>query len=104
MENPFEEEKQQNKRPVFLTVLCILTFIGAGFAILSELVVLFLPSSFMEGMQVQFADMLGEEKAEEMVASFVLQSRLAPYQLVLSILSLTGAIMMFQLKRIGFYL
>ena len=104
MENPFEEEKQQNKRPVFLTVLCILTFIGAGFAILSELVVLFLPSSFMEGMQVQFADMLGEEKAEEMVASFVLQSRLAPYQLVLSILSLTGANKMFQLKRIGFYL
>ena len=104
MENPFEEERQQNKRPAFLTVLCILTFIGSGFAIISELIVLFLPSSFMEGMQVQFADILGEEKAEEMIASFALQCKLAPYQLILSILSLAGAILMFQLKRMGFYL
>lgn len=104
MENPFEEEKQPNKRPAFLTVLCILTFIGAGFSILSELIVLFLPSSVMEGMQLQFADMLGEAQAEEMVASFALASKLAPYQLVLSILSLMGAILMFQLKRMGFYL
>ena len=59
MENPFEEERQQNKRPAFLTVLCILTFIGSGFAIISELIVLFLPSSFMEGMQVQFGQLEG---------------------------------------------
>ncbi len=104
MENPFEEEKQPNKRPAFLTVLCILTFIGAGFSILSELAVLFMPSSFMDGMSLQFAEILGEEKAEEMTASFMLASKLAPYQLVLSILSLTGAILMFQLKRMGFYL
>lgn len=104
MENSFEEEKQVAKRPAFLTVLCILTFIGAGFSILSELVVLFLPSSFMDGMSSQFAEMLGEEKAEEIVTSFTLASKLAPYQLILSILSLTGAIMMFQLKRMGFYL
>lgn len=104
MGNPFEEENQQNKRPAFLTVLCILTFIGAGFSILSELFVLFLPSSFMEGMQGQFADMLGEGKAEEMVASFALQKTLAPYELLLSILSLAGAILMFRTKRMGFYL
>ena len=61
MENPFEEEKQPNKRPAFLTVLCILTFIGAGFSILSELAVLFMPSSFMDGMSLQFAEILGEE-------------------------------------------
>lgn len=104
MENPFEEEKQENKRPVFLTVLCILTFIAAGFSILSALIVFFMPSSFMEGMQGQFADMLGEDKAEEMVASMAMATKLAPYQLIFSILSLVGAIMMFQLKRMGFYL
>ena len=63
-----------------------------------------MPSSFMDGMSLQFAEILGEEKAEEMTASFMLASKLAPYQLVLSILSLTGAILMFQLKRMGFYL
>ena len=78
MENPFEEEKQPNKRPAFLTVLCILTFIGAGFSILSELVVLFMPSSFMDGMSLQFVEILGEEKAEEMTASFMLASKSAP--------------------------
>lgn len=104
MENPFVEEKQENKRPVFLTVLCILTFIGAGFSVLSALIMLFLPASFMEGMQGQFVDMLGEDKADEMVASMTLATKLAPYQFVLSLLSLVGAIMMFQLKRLGFYL
>ena len=35
MENPFETN--QLKRPTFLTVLCILTFIGSGWGVLSQL-------------------------------------------------------------------
>ena len=54
MENSFEGEKQIAKRPAFLTVLCILTFIGAVFSILSELVVLFFHSSFMDCISSQF--------------------------------------------------
>lgn len=104
MENPFEEEKQGSGRPTLLTVLCILTFIGSGFVVLSALVMFFMPGSFLEGMQSQFTDMLGEEKAEEVIASMTLASKLAPFQLIFGILSLVGAVMMFQLKRIGFFL
>ena len=35
MENPFETEKAV--RPTFLTVLCILTFIGSGWGTVSNL-------------------------------------------------------------------
>lgn len=104
MENSFEEITEKKTRPTLLTVLCILTFIAAGFSILAYLVTSFLPGSFSNGMEEQFAQMFGEEKAAEMVATMAQSIRIAPYMLVLSILNLTGAILMFQLKRIGYFL
>lgn len=104
MENPFEEEKQGTCRPTFLTVLCILTFIAAGFSILSDLIVWCLPASFVDTLQVQWAGMVGEDKAEEMAKSFVDSKKVVPFDLLFSLVNLAGAILMFQLKRIGFYL
>ena len=38
MENPFENKP---KRPTFITVLCILTFIGSGWGTISNLISIF---------------------------------------------------------------
>lgn len=104
MENPFEEEKQVAARPTFLTVLCILTFVGSGFMILIYLVMSFMPAGMADMMQEQIAQTMGEEKAEELAAFMVASLRMAPYALLLSIASLAGAILMFRLRRTGYFL
>lgn len=104
MENPFEEEQESRKRPVLLTVLCIFTFIGMAFSILSALVLSFMPDTFSSAMQEQFAQMMGEETAEEMAAAIVSGMRSAPYLLVLYIINLFGAIQMFRLRKMGFFI
>ncbi len=104
MENPFEEEQESGKRPALLTVLCILTFIGTAFSILSALVLSFMPDTFSASMQDQFAQMVGEEQAEGMVAAMVSGMRSAPYLLVLYIINLFGAIQMFRLRKMGFFI
>lgn len=118
MENPFEENKSQ--RPAFLMVVCILTFIGSGWSILSNLFSLFTADFFNGNMQIeQYSNMMGNME-DQGVSSFlsgfmnssmeVLQittlhaKEIAVFQLILSVISFVGAILMFQLKRLGFYL
>ena len=47
MENPFDEQQRPIQRPTFLMVLCILTFIGSGWGVLSNLYSVF-TSGFMD--------------------------------------------------------
>lgn len=118
MENPFEENKSQ--RPAFLMVVCILTFIGSGWSILSNLYSLFMVDFLNGNMQMeQYSNMMGNME-DQGVSSFlsgfmnssmeVLQvtmlhaKEIAVFQLILSVISFVGAILMFQLKRLGFYL
>lgn len=117
MENPFEEK--QVKRPTFLTVLCILTFIGSGWGILSELFSLITSGMVNQNVQMeqysQAIDQLSDSAAsssflsnllsssqEVVQASMMYSKQIAICGLILSIVSLTGAILMFRLKRIGF--
>lgn len=117
MENPFEEK--QVKRPTFLTVLCILTFIGSGWGILSELFSLITSGMVNQSVQMeqysQAIDQLSDSAAsssflsnllsssqEVVQASMMYSKQIAICGLILSIVSLTGAILMFRLKRIGF--
>ena len=51
-----DKRSYEGKRPVFLTVLCILTFVGAGFSIISGLFGM-LAMGAMENMTSSFADM-----------------------------------------------
>lgn len=107
------------QRPTFLTVLCILTFIGSGWGMLSNLFSLFLANlqdSFQieqystvvgeigsDGMNVLGADFL-HSSLETMRLSLVYAREINIMQLVLGLISLLGAILMFQLRRFGFYL
>lgn len=117
MENPFEEKSIQ--RPTFLMVLCILTFIYSGWGVLSNLFSLFTANLMSGAVDIeQYSSMVGNME-EQGISSFlsgfmnssieVLQAtimharEIAVMQLILSVVSLVGAILMFQLKRLGFY-
>lgn len=120
MENPFEEQQNKLQRPTFLLVLCILTFIGSGWGTLSNLFSVFTAGLTDSSMQMEhYSSMLNsmDQGAGSAVLSDILNSTMASLQatfvhareiavvsLVLSVISLLGAILMFQLRRLGFYL
>lgn len=120
MENPFEEKQNSPVRPTFLLVICILTFIGSGWSVLSNLFSIFTSGMMDSSLQMeQYSNMMGNiegcasssfltgflnSSMEVLQATAAHAREIAVMQLVLSVISLLGAIMMFQLRRFGFYL
>jgi hypothetical protein len=95
------------KRPTFLTVLCILSFIAAGISV----VVSFLGFAAMqaaESMMGGMSDSMGEMAAlpgmEEAAALWKYAQVLLIIGVGCTILGLIGVIMMWKLKKTGFYL
>ena len=80
------------ERPTFLTILCILTFIGSGFGILSS--ILFIVGA---GALMSFLGSMGGATGGGGMAYLGIS-------LVLSIASLYGAIQMWKLKKMGFFI
>lgn len=121
MENPFEVQDNKPQRSTFLLVLCILTFIGSGWGILSSLFSLFTAGLMDGNMQMDqisstMNHMEGSEGFASIFSNFMSSSmemlqvtmmyarEIALMQMVLYVISLLGAILMFQLRRVGFYL
>ncbi len=116
MENPFKTEKT---RPTFLTVLCILTFIGSGLNLLSSLMSIatskIATSSGFMSMIYEAMNQSMEEVPEAFVkmmdtmvetTSKILENGVAIglSNTILFAASLYGAILMFNLKKMGFYI
>ncbi len=100
------------KRPVFLTVLCILSFIAAGFAILGYIAVIGLMgaasavSSGMEGMSSEMSAEMNEAMSSAMAATPGVGLTWA-YIIVgflTTIVSLLGVIKMWKMNKSGFML
>ncbi len=113
-------ERGQPERPVFLTVLCILTFLGSGWGLVSGAIQYFTAEKQAEVLVVQkekaSADIqrkgktdAGSQMAEKVINSM---SVLTPDNIrkagigtaVSAILCLAGALMMWKLNKVGFYL
>lgn len=120
----YEYENEPVSRPSFLTWLCILTFIGSGWAIVS--------SVYTYVAAEKYANIFTEEKpfgsdstnvdstgsvhngrkmfSEKIKASFskILDKdnmrKLAIGNLIAALFTLTGALLMWRLKRAGFYI
>ena len=121
MENPFDEQQRPIQRPTFLMVLCILTFIGSGWGVLSNLYSVF-TSGFMDNATLhmeQYSNMVNEledQSSASFMSGFLNSSmevlrataeharEIAILSLVLNLVSLLGCILMFQLRRSGFYI
>jgi hypothetical protein len=97
---PQTQPGTQPKRPTLLTVLCILTFIGSGMNLFSSFVIAGFYDVFTEIVQ-EFGkkfNIPGIDVLLEMKPVYFLISG------ILYIGSLTGAILMMQLKKLGFHI
>ena len=110
----------ENLRPTFLTVLCILTFIGSGFGIysaISNYTQAGMTSELTKDAMEQSRDQI-EESADEKSAEIVnkmldsVESNLTEDKVrdgaiasgIANILTLVGAVLMWGLNKKGFYL
>jgi hypothetical protein len=103
------------QRPGLLTVLCILTFIGSGFGVLNNVMGMIM-SPIKNFLNPEFFERVLEEVQDEPARQFVEQAleigqkaiehifEISLAQFLLYAASLTGAILMFQLKKTGFYI
>ena len=98
------------KRPVFLTVLCILSFIAAGFAILGYIAVIGLmgAASAVSGMASDMSSEMGSEMNDAMSAAMAATPGVGltwAYIIVgfiTTIVGLFGVIKMWKLQKSGF--
>lgn len=108
---------QENKRPSFLNTLCILTFIGAGLMLLMTLIGT--PNAFKSPDEVatEMMDKINKiaetnpsmaEMMSGQIDNLMENQKYALPNLILSllgnILTLVGAIWMWNMKKAGFYL
>lgn len=96
--NPFEPQKQS--RPSFLTVLCVLTFIGSGLGVLGNLLYAFVAKD-LASYPSPFSNPMFDEMMLKMaeVASW----KYAILALI-SIISIIGAVFMLYMKKQGFHI
>lgn len=91
---------QPNKRPVSLIILCILTFIASGFSALSNLLWGVLYDTFSEILLSNDSPMM-QQMAETILAT---SRSMFFVDFFLYLGSITGAILMFNLKKNGFHI
>lgn len=113
IDNDFYIEKKP-ELPVFLKVLCILTFIGCGFYFLSAVygLITFEASKQSFRMMSQMSSTLPSNPISNMFSgtfenleNFFFWSRISQFASIVNVgLCLAGALMMFKLKKNGFYI
>lgn len=91
---------QSNKRPVLLTILCILTFIASGFSALSNISWAILYDTFSEIL------LTNESPLVQQMADTILATNRSLFfvDFILYIGSVAGALLIFNLKKIGFHI
>ena len=97
-EEYLQQPEKEQKRPDLLTILCILTFIGSG---LGSFVFLMVTLSYEETMAIM------EEQAKDFPGMKTFLTAKPGFFIMGSILyltSLTGAIQMWKLRKIGFHM
>jgi len=101
LDNGTGDVYKNQKRPAFLTVLCILTFVGAGLTMLYSLF-MWISFTAAERMFNAFGDMGGAQ--DESYRMFGWLKFLMLTYLISSVLCVAGAIFMMFMRKIGFYI
>ena len=100
-ETELNDEKKTVKRPVSLTVLCVLTFIFSGMGCFSAL---FTP--VFSDIMIEYLKSFPNYDETQMVETIQLLKAGWGYYLIifsLTLFSLIGSILMWKLKKIGFH-
>jgi hypothetical protein len=107
------QDNNAGKRPGFLTVLCILSFIAAGFSIIGNILMGLVRGAVdtIAGGSTKFSDAMNEagaSSAETTEAMATVSSALSwPFiiiSMVLTLVGLFGVIKMWKLNKQGFYI
>ncbi|MDD3280255.1 MAG: hypothetical protein PHC83_01630 [Bacteroidales bacterium] len=102
-----EPDNTKNKRPAFLTTLCILTFIGSGFSLLSQ-IFSYAYYDKIPDMMINMAGIIGGQYGKMYLDLAETFSSMPPYYFLLLavvyFLSITGATLMILLRKIGFHI
>jgi hypothetical protein len=119
-ENQIDNLEEKKKRPVFLTVLCILTFIATGYGFLTGVLIGFggKPSTeFIQEQQVKTAVMADEFRTTDFMYFAEVMDKLGRMQtevfqnysihslitVLTSIIGFFGAWLMFKGRKMGFH-
>jgi hypothetical protein len=113
MEETNETITLEVKRPTFLTVLCILTFVGAGLNLIMSIVNYFSYSA-MASTGGNFLNSLGGGESDQLAQSvgalaeafgmdFEKMAMVSLIQALINIPILIGALLMWKQKKAGFY-
>lgn len=119
--NALDDFSEKSHRPIFLSILCIMTFVVSGYHLIMAIVGFFSDKSFDPEQWQSISEQMGEAMArsdatsQEMVArimesvqrimrlSVEKSSTLATAAVAASGLSILGAYLMFKLKQVGYY-
>ena len=98
----YENQFEENKRPGFLTFLCVLTFIGSGLSLLTYLIMPAFASTLLDILRSSAAAMPANalEVYEQMASTPIWQFYLLAFFCATSIF---GAVYMLKMKKIGFH-
>lgn len=101
MEEITSDSIEKPVRPQFLSVLCVLSYIGSGLGILACIIMLFFGEKLKE-ISLQNSP----EMDEEAMANLEVFDNMSFWtvSLILVLVSLYGVIKMYNLKKIGFHL
>jgi hypothetical protein len=110
IDNSFEQAMQEPKRPQFLTVICVLSFIMCGLGLVSGVwsIIQNTPEHMAESIEQmrKFSPEMADKLEEQMIAmqdSTFMQ--ISPYlNFVYLLLSFLGILMMWKLQKKGFFL
>lgn len=114
-----ENQTNSSERPTFLTIVCILSFVGLGMAIINNLFTLAFTSTgnwFYSFLQGELENALNEVSMTSPESAVFLEKLfegilnaishlplLSAVGLICSIIALIGVILMWSLKKMGFY-
>lgn len=106
----FGEQLQAPKKPQFLTILCILSFICCGFLFIATVygIIMNTPENQMENIErMREFSPAGADKMEQALLEQQnsVMGQIQPYlNLLFILLSFLGVLQMFNLKKMGFYI
>ncbi len=102
LDNGVNPKQFSGKRPQFLQVLCILTFVGAGLGLIYSFFQMFLVSS-MEGLFTAID--VNPSDGDNEFFDVYRWMKLAVYAGIIgNVLCLAGAIVMWNLRKVGYYI
>jgi len=108
--NMEETITEEPKRPQFLTVLCILTYIGVGIGIIASVGGWWGMRFLANAMEQNGGDLEGlpgmddPEKLEQTMAMMKYTDVLMASSLICCVICLIGALQMWKQKKMGFYI